>query len=354
MAFPRLCIHRDRILYNAQTVVSVAKKHGISVFGVTKGVCAHPEVARAMLEGGCVALGDSRLANIRQMREAGVKGPFVLIRIPMPSEIDALVDLAEMSLVSMPETVELIDEACKAKGKTHRVIVMVDVGDLREGIWPDEVEQVASRLKKCARVEVIGVGTNLGCTGGVMPSPENMRTLIEAGGEFERILGKKLEIYSGGSSNGLDLLEKGTMPEKINNLRMGAAILLGIGLNDHDIPYLRQDTMEIQAEVVEVRRKPSVPIGETGLDAFGHPPVFVDRGIRLRAILALGRQDVPFEALTPLEPGIELLASSSDHLILDVEDHKPTLKVGDVLSFKPGYGAMLAAATSSYVEKVIC
>lgn len=354
MAFPRLCVKTSEIFSNARSVVSLAQKWGIHVFGVTKGICALPEVGKAMLEAGCVALADSRLKNIRKMREAGLKGPFVLIRIPMPSEIDEMIDLADISLVSMTDTIELIERTCEAKGKTHRIVVMVDVGDLREGIWPTEVEQVVAVLKKTPRVRLVGVGTNVGCTGGVVPTAENMGLLVKVGSEFERALGTQLEIVSGGATSSLALLEEGNMPKGVNNLRIGEAILLGTDTNNNrEIPYLSQKTLRLQAEVVEVRKKPSVPIGKIGVDAFGNVPKFEDRGIRRRAILAVGKQDIRLEGLTPEDPGVQILAASSDHLIVDVEDREDPPHIGDVFSFKLDYGAMLAAATSPYVQVVV-
>lgn len=102
--------------------------------------------------------------------------------------------------------------------------------------------------------------------------------------------------------------------------------------------------------MVEVRTKPSYPIGEVGADAFGQVPVFRDRGVRRRAIAAVGRQDVRPEGLMPFDRGIEILGASSDHLTMDVEDLERELKVGDILRFHVDYGAMLAAVTSPYVK----
>ena len=111
--------------------------------------------------------------------------------------------------------------------------------------------------------------------------------------------------------------------------------------------------VKLVAEVVELETKPSVPIGETGQDAFGGTPTFTDRGMRKRAILNIGRQDVVVDGIEPLDPGIIVLGGSSDHLILDVEDAQEKVKLGDEITFYPGYGALLALSTSPYVQKVV-
>lgn len=89
----------------------------------------------------------------------------------------------------------------------------------------------------------------------------------------------------------------------------------------HDADYLRDDVFRLEAEVVEVKEKPTYPQGELGADAFGRKPVYEDRGLRLRAILALGRADVgDMETSRPTMPGVTVIGGSSDHCILDVTD----------------------------------
>lgn len=354
MLYPRLLVYLKKIEENANAVVSRCGAKGIAVAGVAKGICGHPRVAQVMLEAGCKWIADSRLKNIQLMRESGVKGPFMLLRIPMACEIDYVVDLVSVTLISTVEAVELLEQSCAAKRKSHGVIVMVDVGDLREGILSSEAESMGKSLKKCRWVTPLGVGTNVGCYGGVLPSPDNMEELVRVGHELEGFLERKLEFFSGGSTSSLELLEKGELPGEVNQLRIGEAILLGRDVTHGKvISYLRQDTMLFEAQVIEVRSKSSVPKGEYGADAFGNTPKWLDRGVRRRAIIAAGRQDVRPEGLFPTVKGIEVIGASSDHLLLDVEEAAFSVRWGDVLSFYLDYGCMLAAATSPYVEKVI-
>ena len=353
---PKLRIRLNKIQDNASKVVDLCKSAKIEIGGVTKGVCGNISVARAMIDGGCSFLADSRIKNIINLKKWNLDVPFMLLRLPMPSEIDEVVSLVDSTLVSMPEVVKLIDEACRIQKSYHDVIVMIDVGDLREGIWPSEseIENMAKTLKGCQRVRCMGVGTNVGCFGGVLPSPENLDKLVQVGSELEELLGYKLEIYSGGGTSSLALVEKGIMPLGINQLRVGEAILLGSDVTGRrSIPYLHRDTMVLEAEVIELGRKPSVPIGAVGADAFGNVPTFVDKGVRLRGILAIGKQDVRLKGISPLQEGVYVLGASSDHLILDLEELAGEITIGSTISFKVDYGAMLAATTSPYVKVVI-
>ena len=347
--YPRLLISREKLRENASRVVRRCADAGISVAGVVKGVCAHPEVVRAFVEGGCEELADSRMANILTLRKMKTGLPLLLLRIPMPSELPLVAELADCSLVSMADTVRLLESECEFLGSTIEVIVMIDLGDLREGLWLNDTEDMTEALRASPRVRCRGVGVNFGCYGGTLPTPEKLLSLLSIGREMERALGYPLSVFSGGSTSSLLLLEKNAIPEGINHLRVGEGILLGEDVTSmRSIPWLIQNTTALEAEVVEVRRKPSVPAEPRGADAFGGRVHFPDRGSRLRAILAVGRQDVKIDGLVPEAEGALVLGGSSDHLILDVEDVSPPPVLGDIFRFFPDYGALLALSTSPY------
>ncbi len=349
--YPRLLISREKIRENASRVAGRCAEKGISVAGVVKGVCAHPPVVRAFVEGGCRELADSRMTNIVSLRKMKTGLPLLLLRIPMLSEIPLVAEWADCSLVSMAETVRLLEKECAFRGSAGEVIIMIDLGDLREGLWMNDTEEMTEALRASPRVRCRGIGVNFGCFGGTLPTPEKLCRLLAIGRETERALGYPLSVFSGGSTSSLLLLENDSIPGGINHLRVGEAILLGEDVTSmRFIPWLRQRTMVLEAEVVEVRRKPSVPAEPRGADAFGERTEFPDRGRRLRAILAVGRQDVKIEGLVPEAEGAVILGGSSDHLILDVEDVSPAPSPGDILRFTPDYGAMLALSTSPYAS----
>lgn len=91
-----------------------------------------------------------------------------------------------------------------------------------------------------------------------------------------------------------------------------------------------------------------MPFGNTCQDAFGNTPSFIDRGIRNRAIIALGKQDIQTPGLIP-DPHKVILGASSDHIIFDNESENFT--VGDEVNFKLNYCGLLEAMTSPFVYK---
>lgn len=351
---PRLEIYPERIRHNAVTIAELCHQHKAQLAAVTKVTDAYPAVAKAMIEAGADMLADSRVANLWMLREHGLPGPFLLLRLPTISEAPEVVQAADFSLNSGLPTMQALSEAARTQGLRHQVIVMVDVGDLREGVWPDRAVDLVKAAKQLPNLEVAGLGCNLACYGGVIPSQENMRRLIEIRDLCRRETGLALDLLSGGNSSGLPLLASGNMPPEINHFRVGEAIVLGRNVIDRSpFPGTRQDTFIAVGEIIEVERKPSMPIGDRGQNAFGESQEFVDRGVRLRAICNLGRQDVVVDGVTPIDPGIIVLGGSSDHLLLDVEQAAKPLKVGDTVGFYPGYGALLALSTSPYVRKQV-
>jgi len=345
-----LTIDLNKLEHNARLICEQADSVGVSIYGVTKVLCGMPEVALAFKRAGVSAIADSRLENISAMRKAAVPGPFVLLRLPAISRAREVVRLADISLNSEPATMRALDCAAMELGVVHKVILMIDVGDLREGVWPEDFPHLLDECLRLRHIEVVGVGTNLACYGGVVPDAKNMAQLSELAAMAQVRLGRTL-VVSGGNSSSLSHLFAGGLPDGINNLRIGEGIVLGREtIGRQPIPGAYLDACTLSAEVIELKEKPSVPVGTIGQDAFGGVPVFADRGLRQRAILSLGRQDSVPEGLTPLLPGAEVVGASSDHLILDVTD-SPVLQVGDHVTFIPGYGALLAAATSPYVRK---
>lgn len=348
--FPRIVIDRDKLRNNCTQIVKHCEARGIAVAGVIKGAGGLPEIARLYRSCGAAQLATSRLEQMELWCREGIPGPYMLLRVPGLSELPEVARLADYSLQSDATTLDALNSVCAEQGVTHRVIVMADLGDLREGFW-DKTEMV----EVCCHVEqgldhlhLAGVGVNLGCYGAVKPTPENMEQLVDIARAVEARIGRRLEIVSGGATSSYTLVHWGTMPQGINHLRIGETALLAKDLQVDwgisDMDYLLRGTMRLEAEIIELRKKPTHPVGETVIDAFGNRPTFVDRGMRLRALAAFGRADVgQVETLLCREPGMTVIGGSSDHCILDVEDCPRALRVGDVVSFDLSYSHMLYA-----------
>ncbi len=349
---PVLEIDLDKIIFNTSQVVKRCREKGINVIGVTKGFSAMYEIVAAMLAGGIDELADARMENIVELRKKNFDNPITLLRIPRLSDVANVVEHVNTSVNSEITVIKALAEVAGKMKKVHNIILMVDVGDLREGVLKENVLGTVAHIVKVDGVSLVGLGTNMGCFGGVLPSTDNLGLLSELGYAVEQQIGRKLDIISGGGTSTLLLVENNTVPTGVNQLRIGEGILLGTDTtHNRRIPWLYQDTFLLRAEVIEVKCKPSVPIGEIGRDAFGNIPEFKDEGMRKRAILALGKQDVYVEGIFPLDPAMKILGASSDHTIIDITDSDTEIKVGDEIVLGLSYPGLLSASDSRYVGK---
>lgn len=350
MTAPRLDIDLVAITHNARTLVDRLAPLGIGVTGVTKAASSSSAIATAMLGGGVRGLGDSRMRNVVQLRAAGVSARFTLIRSPMLSQVEQVVGGVETSLNTEAAVLVALSEVAVRTGAIHGVVLMVELGDLREGVsvadLPD-LERVAESLPGLA---LLGLGTNLACQSGVVPDQRAMDELSGLVVDAEVRCGHPMSIVSGGNSANLEWALSTTDVGRVDDLRLGESILLGTEpLHRRPLEGLRTDAFGLVAEVIEVKTKPAQPWGELAQTAFGRQTARRPGSSVRQAIVALGRQDVDPDGLAPPD-GIRVLGSSSDHLVLDVGDHD--VSVGDEVRFGVDYSALLRAMTSPYVARV--
>lgn len=355
--YPELQIDMTKVFENVSRTVALCKKNGITVAGVVKGVNGLMGVTDSFVKGGCAQIASSRIIQLENTKRAYPNTETLLLRVPMASELDEMIRWSDISLNSERETIDRLEMSCAEQGIKHAVILMMDLGDLREGYFDaNELIETAVYIEEQLKwVKLKGIGTNLGCYGAIKPTTLNLGRLGEVASEIEARIGRKLDIVSGGATSTLPLMMEGLVPSKINHLRLGESILLNMDLPEIwgvPFPMLHQDSFVLNAQIVEIKTKPSYPVGEIFIDAFGHTPEYEDKGIRKRAILAVGKQDfVMDDKLKPHDQLVQIIGSSSDHLIVDIEDTEKTYQVGDVMSFQLYYGPLLHLCTSEYVAK---
>jgi predicted amino acid racemase len=352
MAHPYVSIDLDKVEHNARTISNLCRAHGLTMTGVTKGTCGHPEVAKAMLRGGITSLGESQLENIYRLKSAGVHASFMSLRLPSLSEVADVVDAVDVSLNSELTVLAGLSQAAQRRGRVHHVIIMVDLGDLREGVWPTDLVPFVREALRFPGIDIAGIGTNLACFSGVVPSEDNMRQLVTLADAIEQTLGLTLKWISGANSSGLHLIAAGLMPTRVNHARIGEAILLGRETTHRQPwPGTFQDAFVLHAEVLELKQKPSVPVGARSEDAFGHLAALENHGVMTRALVNVGREEVDFAGITPRDSRLTILGASSSYLVVDMTAAAGCYRVGDALTFSLNYGALLTAMTSEYVEK---
>lgn len=349
MTAPRIQIDLAKISHNATRLRELGSSKGIGIMGVTKVVCGDPAVADVLVKSGIDTLADSRIENIERMRQAGIRAEYVLLRTPAPSQAESVVKSADISLNSEISVIERLSAVAVHNDTKHKIILMVELGDLREGMMPSDLMGTIELIDGLEGIVLAGIGTNLACFGGIKPDKANIDHLSSLAREVEDRLETRLEYVSGGNSANYDWLMSTQDAGKINNLRLGEAICLGREtMRRRPISGLFTDAFVLVAEVIESKVKPSKPYGDACQDAFGNLPEFEDQGLMTRAILGIGLQDVLVSGLVPCMD-IAILGASSDHIMID--SRGLDVRVGDEVKFNLNYGALLASMTSPYVMK---
>ncbi|MCL2111114.1 MAG: alanine racemase [Clostridiales bacterium] len=347
-----LTIDQGSLLQNLRTIKAIAQRSGVSISVVTKGLVGHEGLVKLLVENGADSICEAHIQNLKKFKDLPAEK--WLIRSPLPSEVDDVVRYADVSLVTEMSVLELLSAAAAEQGRKHKAVIMLELGELREGCMPDELVPLCEACLALPSLELHGIGANLSCINEIIPNENNMAVLAEAASEVENVFSVRLPLVSGGSSSAVKMLEEGGLPPAINHLRIGEAILLG-NIVCYDMPYegAREDIFTLEAEVIEAKSKPSLPWGERapGTAPAGQPSV--PGALQKRALVAIGKQDVFAQYLAPIDTGIRILGDTSDCLVADVTDAKNEYKPGDTVSFRLKYNGLVSAMASSYVEKIL-
>ncbi len=309
-----------------------------------------PEIAKVWLRAGVAGLGDSRVENLQALRAASITARLTLIRSPMVSQVDVVVRQADVSLNTEIAVIRRLSAAAARAERLHGIVLMVELGDLREGIMPADLEGVAYQTLRLPNLSLIGIGTNLACHSGVSPDATNMAVLTGLADAIESTFSLHLATISGGNSGNLDWVFSGAETGRVNDLRLGELLLLGREpLHRRAIKGLYTDAITLVAEVIELGPKPAQPWGVTAQRALGQAERPQRHGFMQQAILAIGEQDTDCHALVA-PVGFEITGASSDHMVLDCGSSLPP--VGGEIRFGLGYSALVRAMTSPFVSQV--
>lgn len=363
MSYPKLEINVRKLEYNARVEVTTLAKNGVTVMGVNKVFNGLPETAEAIVRGGIKTVAESRVSNLKKIENIDCEK--CLLRSPLMSDIEDTVKYADISLNSEIEVIRALSQEAVKQEKTHKILLMIDMGDIREGIWfenKDEIKAVVNEIKALPNLEIYGLGTNFNCFGTALPTVKNGVAFRKLASEIEESCGVKFQYLSAGNCTSYHLIDKGIWPEGLNHLRIGGLHLYGMEYvsmkyldeyyhSDMDVNRAVSNLYVLKGEIIELNSKPTVPVGELGVDAFLQSKHFEDHGTRKRALLSFGRQDIPSENIWPVDPQVQIMGQTSDHTLIDLEDCDIQYRVGDIVAFELDYTGLLAACNSPGIEK---
>lgn len=353
MAFIKL--YRDKLKENYEFLDNLFNEQEIDWAIVTKLLCGNVIYLEEVLNLGIKEVCDSRLSNLKKVKEINPDVQTVYIKPPPKRSIEDVVKYADVSFNSETETIRMLSEEAQRQNKVHRVTIMLELGDLREGIMGEHLIAFYQKVFDLPNIKVVAIGSNLNCLYGVMPSEDKLiqlslyKQLIEV--KFDR----KIPWITGGTSVVIPLLMRNRLPKGINHFRIGETLFFGNNLfDDSPVEGMHQDVFQFFAEIIEITEKPIVPTGVLATNPSGdvYEVDEEDYGkTSYRAILDVGLLDISPDYLRPKDSRIEVVNASSDMLIVDLGDTNPDYKVGDLIPFNLKYMGALSLLNSDYIEK---
>ena len=353
----RVRIDLQKLRANLKVVRKWMEGHLSSWTLVTKVLCGHADTIRALQLLGVRSMGDSRLANLEAIERIVPDFESWYMRVSDLSSVRRVAELADVSLNSEIAVIQALNEEARRLNKIHRLIIMIELGDLREGILPGSLVNFYERIFDLSNIEVLGIGANVGCMAGVVPHVEQFTQLALYRELLELKFNRKLPMISAGSSSVLPLLLEGRLPKAVNHFRIGEAVFLGTDLvNGGTLPGLNNDVVLLEAEIAEIKEKGLVAIAETGTRTPFESETTEDfspgqRGYR--ALISVGQLDTDIGGLTPVNPNHHIAGASSDITVVNIGDDSDGLKVGDTIKFRVNYPAMLRLMAGKYVTREV-
>jgi predicted amino acid racemase len=359
-----LTIHTTNIKSNISTLSDFFKKHEIKWSLITKVFSGDIDFLKQILSPDIInkidTIGDSRLTSLKNLRTVNPEMKTIYIKPPAVVYAKDIVEYADVSLNSSLETIVALDEAAALIGKTHQVIIMIELGELREGVAEGDVQDFYDSIFRMKNIEVVGLGSNLGCMYGIEPTYEKLKHLCDIKAMIKRKFNRELPLISGGTSITLPLIEKGHVPKEINHFRIGEAAFFGISpLFNEQFLNLSQNTFTFEANIIELEEKGMVPDGKIGEANIGHTAgyeEYEEDETSFKGILDFGMLDVDRADITPIDKSLTFVGITSDMIVVDLgknktADGKVKYQVGDKISFTPTYMGVARLLNSKFIDK---
>lgn len=352
-----LKLYRERLAHNYRFLNDLFARHDIQWGVVTKLLCGTRAFIQELIDLGVREIHDSRVRNLKAVKELNPEVQTVYIKPPPRRSIPSIIKYADVSLNTEYETIEALSTEAIRQGKQHKVLIMVEMGDLREGVMGDNLIDFYARIFDLPNIEVVGLGTNLNCLHGVMPTQDKLVQLSLYKQLIEAKFNKHIPWISGGTSVTIPLVYRREIPAACNHFRVGETLYFGADLfTGGMIEGMESDVFELFAEIIDITEKPVIPNGPLGTNPMGET-YQVDSELygkkSYRCILDVGLLDILPEFLIPRDEGIQYLGASSDMLVYDIGRNEQEYKVGDFLRFGLQYMGALRLLNSVYIEKKV-
>lgn len=350
-----LTLNKQKLHHNYSFLAKLFADNQIDWAVVTKLLCGNKLFLKEVLNLGVRQVCDSRIMNLKAIKNVDSSIETIYIKPPARNNAANVVKYADISVNTESKTIERLNKEAAKLDKIHKVIIMVELGELREGIMGSHLMDFYEKIFNLSHIEVIGIGANLSCLYGVLPNQDKLIQLSLYEQLIEAKFNKKIQYVSGGSSVTIPLLLRHVLPKGINHFRVGETLFFGTNVYDGTpLDGLAHDVFKLYVNILEITEKPMVPTGEfgTNLEGESYQP---DRSLlgqsSYRALIDIGLLDVDKEQVVFEDNDLQIVGATSDMIVIDLGDNNKGYKAGDQLPIEINYMAALKLLNSKYVEK---
>lgn len=353
MAF--IVLERAKLKHNYQYLNQFFKEREMEWGIVAKLLCGNELFLKEVIDLGIAQICDSRVSNLKIIKDIDPQVETVYIKPPPKRSIDEIVKVADVSFNTELATIKLLSKAAQNQNKIHKIVIMIELGELREGVLRDDLIDFYEHIVQLPNIDVVGIGTNLTCMYGVLPNNDKLIQLSLYTQIIEAKFNRKIPYISGGASVTIPLIKNNILPQAINHFRVGETLFCGTDVyHNEPFPELKSDVFTLYAEVLEINEKPLVPDGDLGLNLMGEQ-IEIDEKLlgkeTNRALVDVGLLDIESDHIRPMKEYMSIIGASSDMLVVDLKENQEKIKVGDLIPFTMNYMGILRIMNSDYVDK---
>lgn len=349
-----IVLNQEKLQDNYQYLNRLFSENNIEWGVVSKVFCGSKAFLNEIINLGVKQICDSRISNLKIIKSLNPEIETVFIKPPARRYIASVVRYADASFNTEFGTIKMLSDEAVKQNKTHKIIIMIELGELREGVMREEFIAFYEKVFQLPNIEVAGLGTNLTCMYGVLPSQDKLIQLCLYAQLIEAKFNKVIPYISGGTSVTIPLISKGLLPKDVNHFRVGETLFLGTDVyNSKPNPEMLQDVFKLYAEIIELREKPMIPDGDLGHNLTGDVLVFNEEesSSSFRAIIDIGLLDVEESHIQPIDTQLKIVGSSSDMMVVDLGANAKAYKVGSLIEFELDYMGILRLMNCDYVDK---
>ena len=327
----QLKVNLSKIKYNAYILNTLLKQHHIHFTPVLKCVAGDRKIVETLKSVGLTHFADARINNILKSKDDDIT--YMMIRTANHQELEDIVQCVDTSIQTELDTIRQINEIASKQKVKHKILLMVDWKDSREGVLTYDVLAYIREIINMHHIHLEGLAFNFMCFNEIAPTEEDVEMINQFVNSVEKASHLKFKTISGGNSSMLLQMLYNDLG-KMNDLRIGETLFRGVETttNQH-LDTLYQNAIILDTEIVEIK-----------------PRININNGQQyLQAILDIGNLDTNVDDIKPLYHNVDVLGATSDHLMIDLlnNDH---YQIGDKIQFSLGYKALAQSMFMSHLN----